>query len=232
MDCNIMTTRPNNRSTLARRHALVTLAAAPLVAPLAGALAQSSKEGAPTPAQTLGPFYPRSAAERPKDVDPDLIVVDGTQVVTKGMPLYLTGRVLARGGKPVTQALVEIWQCDANAVYHHPAGGDEGQRDPAFQGYGQTRTDESGTFHFRTIKPVPYPGRTAHIHVRIQANSQSSLATQLYLPDEPDNDRDVIYRHLTVAERAQVALLLKPTSSPHPLAQATRVMASVDLTLA
>src|SRR5262245_10696015 len=217
-----MRTRPNNRATLARRRALATLASAPLATPFAGAVAQA-REGVPTPAQTLGPFYPRSASQRPAKVGPDLIVVDGSQVITKGTPLYLTGRVLTRGGRPLGQALVEIWQCDANAIYHHPDGGDEADRDPAFQGYGQTRTDASGGFHFRTIKPVPYPGRTAHIHVRVLSDQAGSLATQLYLPDEAANERDVIYRHLSQAERAQVALNLKPPAGDHPLAQATRV---------
>jgi protocatechuate 3,4-dioxygenase beta subunit len=225
-----MDTRPNNRHTLARRRALATLAAAPLVVPRSGAKAQV-REGAPTPVQTLGPFYPRSASERPAHTDPDLIVVNGSQVITKGTPLYLTGHVLTNRGQPVNQALVEIWQCDANAIYHHPDGGDEAHRDPAFQGYGQTRTDAGGTFHFRTIKPVPYPGRTAHIHLRVQAE-QASLSTQFYLSEEPGNERDVIYRHLNPEQRALVALNLKPSVSEHPLAQATRVMASVDLVLA
>jgi protocatechuate 3,4-dioxygenase, beta subunit len=225
-----MSTRPNNRNKLARRHALTALAATPLV-PLAGALAQP-RPAAATPAQTLGPFYPRSAAERPKDIDPDLIIVEGDRVVTQGVPLYLTGRVLRRDARPLAQALVEIWQCDARSVYHHPDGGDQAHGDPAFQGYGQTRTDETGAFHFRTIKPVPYPGRTAHIHMRIQTADDGSLATQLYLPAEPGNERDVIYRRLTPSERARVALDLRPTSNSHPLAFATGVMASVDLVLA
>ena len=227
---NAMSTRPNNRATLAKRHTLAALAAAPLAAPLSRASAQT-REGAPTPAQTLGPFYPRSAAERPPRVGPDLIVVEGSQVITKGTPLYLTGRVLARG-QPIGNALVEIWQCDANAIYHHPDGGDEAERDPAFQGYGQTRTDAAGAFHFRTIKPVPYPGRTAHIHVRIQSDRAGSLATQLYLPNEAGNERDMIYRHLSSAERALVALLLKPTVGDHPLSRATQLMANVELVFA
>jgi protocatechuate 3,4-dioxygenase beta subunit len=207
------------------------LAAAPLATPFAAALAQSTG-ATPTPAQTLGPFYPRSPAQRPKETDPDLIVVDGARVLTNGTPLYLTGRVVARGGSPVDQALVEIWQCDANAIYHHPDGGDESHRDPNFQGYGQARTDASGAFHFRTIQPVPYPGRTAHIHVRVQTERSGSLATQLYLPDEAGNEKDLLYRRLNAAERAQVALNLKPTTAEHALARLTRVMASIDLVLA
>jgi protocatechuate 3,4-dioxygenase beta subunit len=229
-----VTNRPDNRKTLARRHAVAALASASLAVPLHAARAQAAVSGgtAPTPRQTLGPFYPRSAAERPAAVDPDLIVLEGARVATKGVPLYLTGHVLARDGKPVSQALVEIWQCDANAVYHHPDGGAEGQRDPAFQGYGQARTDAAGAFHFRTIKPVPYPGRTAHIHVRVQADRAGSLATQLYLPGEPGNENDVIYRRLSATERTLVALDLQPTRSDHPLAQSTQAMASVQLVLA
>jgi protocatechuate 3,4-dioxygenase beta subunit len=225
-----MSTRPNNRSTLVRRHALALLAAAPLAAPLSRAHAQA-RDATPTPSQTLGPFYPRSVAQRPAKVGPDLIVVEGSKVITKGTPLYLTGRVLMQG-RPIGNALVEIWQCDANAIYHHPDGGDEAHRDPAFQGYGQTRTAADGAFHFRTIEPVPYPGRTAHIHVRVQSDPAGSFATQLYLPNQPGNERDVIYRHLTPAERPLVALVLKPTTSDHPLSRATEVMASVDLVLA
>jgi protocatechuate 3,4-dioxygenase, beta subunit len=229
-----MAGRPNNSKTLARRHAVAALASAPLAAPFTTALAQSPSPSGntPTPAQTLGPFYPRSAAERPAAVDPDLITVDGARVITKGTPIYLTGRVLARGGNPVAQALVEIWQCDANAVYHHPDGGAEAQRDATFQGYGQTHTDARGAFHFRTIKPVPYPGRTAHIHVRVQTERAGSLATQLYLPGEAGNESDMIYRRLSATERTRVALELQPTRSDHPLAEATQAMASVQLVLA
>lgn len=224
-----MSKRPNNLELLARRHALAALGLASLATPLAQA---QTRDLAPTPAQTLGPFYPRSAAERPAQTDADLLTVDGERVLTKGTPLYLTGRVLTRGGEPLAQALVEIWQCDANAVYHHPDGGAEEERDRYFQGYGQMRTGADGAFHFRTIEPVPYPGRTPHIHVRVQSARHGTLATQLYLPEHPGNERDFLYRRLSAAERAAVALNRVPTRATHPLAQATRVMARVDLVLA
>ena len=63
-------------------------------------------------------------------------------------------------------------------------------------------------------------------------HSQPPKGARIYLPDEADNERDVIYRRLSAAERAQVALLLKPNTATHPLAQATRAMASVELVLA
>lgn len=227
-----MNDRPNNASTLRRRHALAAIASVPLAAGFKAARAQTATERRPTPRQTLGPFYPRNASERPRATDADLLTVEGGRVLTRGTPLYLTGRVLTARGVPVAGAVVEIWQCDANAVYHHPAGGAESERDPHFQGYGAATTDAGGAFHFRTIQPVPYPGRTPHIHVRIAASGIQAVPTQLYLDGHPGNARDFLYRHLDEADRAAVTMKLKPTQSTHALAQATRFTATVDLIVA
>jgi protocatechuate 3,4-dioxygenase beta subunit len=225
-----MNERPNNRKTLARRSFVAGLAGS-LALPLARA--QQPSELTATPSQTLGPFYPRSAAERPRDTGPDLLRSDGDRVLTKGVPIYLTGRVLDRRGAPISNAAIEIWQCDANAVYHHPAGGAEAERDPDFQGYGVARTDAQGVFHFRTIRPVAYPGRTPHIHVRVQPASQRALATQLYLADDPGNRRDFLFGRLSPAEQAALSLRFEPAApSAHALARGTQATARADLVLA
>jgi protocatechuate 3,4-dioxygenase, beta subunit len=223
-----MSNRRNNLATLRRRQAvfaLTSLGISPLVR------AQSAA-GRATPSQTLGPFYPRNAGERPQQTDADLLAFDGDRLLSGGVPVYLTGLVLDRRGQPLAQAGVEIWQCDANAVYHHPAGGAESERDPYFQGYGRALTEADGRFHFRTIRPVPYPGRTAHIHVRIAPRSGGVLATQLYLPDEPGNARDFLFRQLSRDEQAALTLTLRSTDSVHPLARGTRITASTELMLA
>jgi protocatechuate 3,4-dioxygenase beta subunit len=224
--------RPNNRRALERRHFIAGMAATALV-PLATAQPRRGESRA-TPSQTLGPFYPRDAAERPRDTDADLIKVEGDRVLTKGVPIFLTGRVLHRRGDAVANAVVEIWQCDANSVYHHPAGGAEAERDPNFQGYGVARTDASGAFHFRTIRPVAYPGRTPHIHVRVVAAGLSPFATQLYLPDDPDNRRDFLFTRLNADEQSALTLRFEPTGpgQTHPLAQATRFIARTELVVA
>jgi protocatechuate 3,4-dioxygenase, beta subunit len=212
---------------LARRHTLAALGSLP-AAIATPAAAQSVTTGArPTPRQTLGPFYPRNESEQPRETDADLLVVDGDRVRSRGEPLYLTGRVRDRSGQPVADALVEIWQCDANAVYHHPAGGAPAERDPHFQGYGRMQTGTDGSFHFRTIRPVAYPGRTPHIHVRIAPRAGAPLATQLYLADDPGNARDfsvppVVARrtHATESRAAAVRWRAKRQSSAgarHPL---------------
>jgi len=223
-----MRERLNNASTLRRRQAIFALSAlgvAPLARTQAGA-------GRATPSQTLGPFYPRNAGERPRQTDADLLAFDGDRLLSRGVPLYLTGRILDRRGNPIAQAEVEIWQCDANAVYHHPAGGAESERDPHFQGYGRALSEADGRFHFRTIRPVPYPGRTPHIHVRIAPRSGGVLATQLYLPDEPGNPRDFLFRQLSRDEQAALTLTLRSTESMHPLARGTRITATTELLLA
>jgi protocatechuate 3,4-dioxygenase beta subunit len=223
-----MLERPNNAATLRRRQAIFTLSALGL-APLARGQAGA---GRATPTQTLGPFYPRNAGERPPQTDADLLAFDGDRLLSRGVPLYLTGRVLDRQGHPLAQAEVEIWQCDANAVYHHPAGGAESERDPHFQGYGRALTEADGRFHFRTIRPVAYPGRTPHIHVRIAPRSGGVLATQLYLPDEPGNGRDFLFRRLSRDEQAALTVALRSTESTHPLARGTRLTATTELLLA
>jgi protocatechuate 3,4-dioxygenase beta subunit len=228
-----MPQRPNHRSLLERRQALAVLAAGPLAATAAAALAQGAESALPlTPAQSLGPFYPRHAAEMPRETDNDLLVVTGDRVLSRGVALYLTGRVLDRHGRALTDAEVEIWQCDANAVYHHPAGGAVDERDPHFQGYGRGTVDRDASFHFRTIRSVPYPGRTPHIHVRVQAAGRRALATQLYFAGEPGNSRDVLYRRLDDRERALITIAPHATSSSHPLARATQLSAAIDLVLA
>lgn len=226
-----MNERPNNEKALRRRHFLAG-AAATVLAPVAGAQTSASRI---SPSQTLGPFYPRNAGERPSETDADLLRVEGDRVLTKGVPIYLTGRVLDRRGQALANAAVEIWQCDANAVYHHPAGGAEGERDPNFQGYGLARTDAAGAFHFRTIKPIAYPGRTPHIHVRVQAPGASAFATQLYLADDPGNRRDFLFSRMSADEQAALTLKFEPTTAalaPHALARATQLIARAELVVA
>jgi len=139
----------------------------------------------PTPAQTAGPFYPLTM---PPDADSDLIHVAGRSGTAKGTVALISGRILDPEGRPVTGARVEIWQCDANGRYHYVRDDCAGPPpDENFQGSGQTTTDTSGGYRFRTIRPVAYPGRTPHIHFAVSAAGFPRLVTQMYVAGEPHN---------------------------------------------
>ncbi len=163
----------------------------------------------PTPRQTEGPFYPRPQ-DMLDDRDNDLVRVADAVSQAGGEILHLMGQLNNIQGKPLVNAVVEIWQCDVNGRYRHGADRSSSQpRDIGFQGYGSTTTDAHGTFQFRTIKPAPYPGRTPHIHAKVHHPANGSvLTTQFYVAGDPRNDRDGLYRRLDDAERQRLSMVL------------------------
>jgi len=140
-----------------------------------------------TPSQTEGPFYP---TRLPLDTDNDLLIVNDGITPAVGEITYLSGRILDANGAPIRNALVEIWQVDHKAVYLHPGSDKHDKRDTNFQGFGRFLTGSNGEYGFRTIKPVPYPGRTPHIHVAIKAKGLGKFTTQCYVKGHPGNERD------------------------------------------
>jgi len=160
----------------------------------------------PTPAQTEGPFYP---VELPADTDFDLLAQGGRHY-RQGQPAWLDGHVVDTAGRPVTGAVVEIWQCDHQGHYHHP--GDGGRADPAFQGYGRVAVGADGRYRFRTIRPAPYTGRTPHIHVKVHLGRRALLTTQVYVEGEPRNESDGLWRRLDAAGRAALTVPFRPVA--------------------
>ena len=144
-----------------------------------------------TPPQTEGPFYPDKL---PLDTDNDLIVINDTVTPSLGEVTWLHGRVLDARGEPVRNALVEIWQCDHNGAYLHTGTTNREKRDVNFQGFGRFLTGSTGEYLFRTIKPVPYPGRTPHIHYAIKLKGRKELITQCYIEGHPGNEKDGLYK--------------------------------------
>jgi protocatechuate 3,4-dioxygenase beta subunit len=146
-----------------------------------------------TPAQTEGPFYPDRL---PLDTDNDLITVNDMLTPAIGEVTWLHGRVLDERGDPIRNALVEIWQCDSHGSYLHSGGLTNNRRDANFQGFGRFLTGSSGDYVFRTIKPVPYPGRTPHIHVAVKIRGRKELVTQCYVAGQPANESDRLYQSI------------------------------------
>jgi protocatechuate 3,4-dioxygenase beta subunit len=163
-----------------------------------------------TPRQSAGPFYP---ADLPLDDDNDLIHVAGESVVARGQAADVRGRLLDRNGKPLHGIRIEIWQCDANGRYRHPRDPGHREIDRGFQGFGHTVTDAQGRYRFLTIRPVPYPGRTPHIHVAVYPRGEQPFVTQLYVDGEALNADDFLYRRIPVEQRPLVTAAFEPTNS-------------------
>jgi protocatechuate 3,4-dioxygenase beta subunit len=144
-----------------------------------------------TPRQTEGPFFPDKL---PLDTDNDLLIINDAITPAVGTITHLTGRILDAKGNPVRNAVVEIWQCDANGAYLHAETSNAEKRDRNFQGFGRFMTGSKGEYYFRTIKPVPYPGRTPHIHFKVRQGKKELLTTQCYIKDHPQNAKDGILR--------------------------------------
>jgi protocatechuate 3,4-dioxygenase beta subunit len=126
-----------------------------------------------TPAQTEGPYYKRNSPQRTSLLEPG----------STGATLVVTGSVLARDCQPIARALVDFWQADAQGVYDNVGSKLRGHQ----------FTDEAGRYTLETVVPGRYPGRTRHLHVKVQAPHQPILTTQLYFPGEPSNTADRIF---------------------------------------
>jgi protocatechuate 3,4-dioxygenase beta subunit len=168
---------------MTRRNLLKTLAAAPF-AFVAARFAKGARfeltpevpdldDDDPTPTQTEGPYFKPKSPERASLLEKDI----------KGTKLVVEGRVHDVHGKPHGKALLDIWHCDANGVYDNVG----------YRLRGHLYANEDGTFKFETIVPGVYPGRTRHIHIKVQPKSGRILTTQLYFPGEIRNQNDGIF---------------------------------------
>jgi protocatechuate 3,4-dioxygenase beta subunit len=130
-------------------------------------------------------------------------------------------------GRPIRRARIEIWQCDALGRYIHSLDARRGPRDPNFQGYGHTLTDDQGYYRFRTIRPVPYPGRAPHIHFAVKGKGFDRLTTQMYVEGEPRNEKDFLLGRLSAQARRALIVPLKPAPNP----QASDLSGRFDIVL-
>jgi len=138
-----------------------------------------------TPPQTAGPFYLPDSPRRASLVEPG----------ERAPRLLLAGRVVSTRCEPVAGALLDVWHCDAEGHYDN-AG---------FRYRGHLFADASGGYRLETIVPGLYPGRTRHLHIRVQAPGAAPLTTQLYFPDEARNADDGLWQAALEIAFAQTA---------------------------
>ena len=180
-----MTFSAEQRAARMRRRLLAAGLALPFI-DWRGASAQSLRPtpvcgsdattAAVTPPQTAGPYYSPDSPRRSSLVEPG----------DRGPRLLLEGRVLTTACRPVPRALLDVWHCDARGDYDNTG----------FRHRGHLYADASGGYRLETIVPGLYPGRTRHIHIRVQAPGGTPLTTQLYFPGEADNARDGIWQRV------------------------------------
>lgn len=133
----------------------------------------------PTASQTVGPFFHLGCTDRGS-------VENLVKPETKGERILLTCRLLDGDGVPVNDAMIEIWQANAEGKYNHPDDMQAKALDPAFNGFGRMATDDNGICAFKTIRPGRVPGnngalQAAHISVSVFARGVlKRLATRIY----------------------------------------------------
>jgi protocatechuate 3,4-dioxygenase beta subunit len=140
----------------------------------------------PTARQTEGPFFKPESPQR----------VTFLEAGSRGPRLVISGRVLGADCRPAPNALLDFWHADESGDYDNRG----------FRYRGHQFADREGRWRLETIVPAVYPGRTRHIHVKVQPPGGRILTTQLYFPGEPENERDGLFRRelvMRMPERGQ-----------------------------
>jgi len=146
-----------------------------------------------SPYCTIGPFFPGAFVTGCED----LTSFQGKQA--RGQRILLTGRVVEEGNRPILNAIVEIWQPDANGVFRHPLDPRVHEADPGFFGWGRARTDIEGRYSFRTVMPGASDGyaegapRCPHLNLMLLAIGLTRrLVTTVFFAETPDSVRDPV----------------------------------------
>lgn len=168
-----------------------------------------------TPAQTVGPFYAIGLTSETMNV----LATDSIQ----GQRIRIEGRVFDGDGKPMPDAMVEIWQANAYGRYNHPDDKQEKPFDSSFTGWGRSGTDENCLYSFETIKPGPVPGpgdsvQAPHVNVVVFARGMLVHAfTRIYFSDEPANENDPVLKSIKKKTRRPTLIAARTECGGKPV---------------
>jgi protocatechuate 3,4-dioxygenase alpha subunit len=168
----------------------------------------------PTPSQTAGPYLHLGMTETRS-----VKCIAAPQ--TKGERVWLTCRVIDGDGAPVNDAMIEIWQADAEGKYNHPDDTREKTADSAWFGFGRMATAEDGSCEFETIKPGRVPGsgsmlQASHLNVAIFARGMlKQLYTRVYFAGDPANSEDPVIALVPPPRRETLIAQPDPAHAGH-----------------
>ena len=166
--------------------------------------------GRSTPSQTVGPFFSIGFAWLER--------ADLTQGASTEAKFSIHGRVLDGDEKPVPDAVLEIWQADADGRYAHEEDASERMAAGKFCGFGRVPVNDGGEFYFTTVKPGRVEGRygtrqAPHLVVSVfMRGLLKRLITRIYFPGDPANDTDSVLSLVPAARRG--TLIARAESEP------------------
>jgi protocatechuate 3,4-dioxygenase, beta subunit len=163
-----------------------------------------------TPEQILGPYFPMEISPVTSG---DLTSIGRDDGHALGEVVEVGGQILNLESEPVRGVRILVWQANSFGRYAHPNDFTEAPLDPNFQGFGEVRSDESGSYRIRTVKPGAYPAmdgwtRAPHIHFEVHGQFER-LVTQMYFPGEPLNRED----RFLLSSRQPNLLIARPVPS-------------------
>lgn len=164
----------------------------------------STRRLVPSSYSTIGPFFLKPLVDGFED-----LTLCNDQIA-RGKHILLAGRVVEEGNVGVPNAIVEIWQADANGVFAHPLDPRSAEADPGFFGWGRARTDRDGRYQFRTILPGPSREengvvRCPHINVMVLAIGLTRrLVTTVFFSDTPESVDDPVWNCVPSATRSRL----------------------------
>jgi protocatechuate 3,4-dioxygenase, alpha subunit len=178
-----------------------------------------------TPSQTAGPYVHIGLTPSFSDISTVYETDLGAAMLTpetRGERIVITGRVFDGAGAPVSDAVIEIWQADAEGSYagQHVPGSNSS---PSFSGWGRKATDGEGRYRFETIKPgrVPAPDgaqMAPHVTFWIVARGINiGLHTRLYFEDEAEaNAADPVLNRIMDARRRPTLIARRSQEGGQP----------------
>ena len=157
----------------------------------------------PTPSQTVGPFFHVCLTA------PEHCISRIAGPKTKGERAFLVCRIFDGEGAPVPDAMIEIWQADADGHYHSVGESPKGSADPSWRGFGRMGTSEDGSCKFETIKPGRVSGQAPHLEIAVFARGMlKQLFTRIYFAGDPANQEDAVLN--VVQQERRQTLIAQP----------------------